>query len=51
MTEEATLNGKTPSCHPTMGLMDRDESQQDGERKLVDSVEADIGITCINKVA
>jgi hypothetical protein len=32
MDEEVMLNRKSPPCHQTMDLIDRQESQQDGNR-------------------
>jgi hypothetical protein len=44
------LNRKSP-CHQTMDLSDREESQQDGNRKLVEMAQANTVIGSTNEVA
>jgi hypothetical protein len=51
MDEEVMLNRKSPPCHQTMDLIDREESQKDGNRKLVEMAQANTVIASTNEVA
>jgi hypothetical protein len=51
MDEEVMLNRKSAPCHQTMDLIDREESQNDGNRKLVEMAQANTVIGSTNEVA
>jgi hypothetical protein len=51
LDEEVMLNRKSPPCHQIMDLIDREESQQDGNRKLVEMAQANTVIGSTNEVA
>jgi hypothetical protein len=51
MSKKAIFQGETPPCHQTMDLSNREESQQDGNRKLVDSMEVNMVIASADEVA
>jgi hypothetical protein len=51
MDEEVMLNRKSPPCHQTMDLIDREGSQQDRNRKLVEMAQANTVIASTDEVA